>query len=225
MKASTYFLKNCLWASTLTVKKNFFYLDNERIDRDSLGLRIMEWITKKTNRYDEDVRTKRNRKDLIDEIFDTLTKQQTPPPPKIKRKQDLIEEEIRKIFPDLNWISDRPFGKSRHRPDLLLDLPSHYLIIEIDEMGHRDYTEKAEIRRNRLLREQAKGKPIYMIRFNPDEFYEETKGSRRQLTFPACIVNGEFTDEWNERFPQLIEEIEIGMECPNVDFEEIFLYI
>ena len=49
-----------------------------------------------------------------------------------KTKENCVVDKIRDAFPDLSWIADKKVqdGCSKRRPDLLLDLGSHVLIIE-----------------------------------------------------------------------------------------------
>ena len=52
-----------------------------------------------------------------------------------KTKEKEVVDRIKEIFPEFTWVHDKRVedGCSKRRPDLLLDLGSHIIIIEIDE--------------------------------------------------------------------------------------------
>lgn len=52
-----------------------------------------------------------------------------------KPKEIAVADSITEMFPDFTWILDKRVkdGCSRRRPDLLLDMATHLIIIEIDE--------------------------------------------------------------------------------------------
>ena len=45
---------------------------------------------------------------------------------------------VKQFFPDVSWIADKKVqhGCSKRRPNLLLDLGTHVIIIEVDENKH-----------------------------------------------------------------------------------------
>ena len=51
---------------------------------------------------------------------------------------------IKETFPDYNWIFDKVIknGISKRRPDVLLELSTHYIIVEIDEEKKPDSYEE-----------------------------------------------------------------------------------
>ena len=72
----------------------------------------------------------------------------------------------------LTWVHDKPVdgGCSKRRPDLLLDMGTHIIIIEIDENQHSDYNTTCELVRNNNLWQDVHFRPIVFIRFNPDKY-------------------------------------------------------
>jgi hypothetical protein len=58
-----------------------------------------------------------------------------------KTKEKYIVDTILKIFPNFTWVWDKKIqdGCSKRRPDLLLDMGFHIIIVEIDENAHIDY--------------------------------------------------------------------------------------
>jgi EsV-1-7 cysteine-rich motif len=66
-----------------------------------------------------------------------------------KTKEKVVVDRIKSHFPDFVWRHDKVVecGVSRRRPDLLLDVGSHVLIIEIDEDSHESYDCSCENKR------------------------------------------------------------------------------
>ncbi len=59
-------------------------------------------------------------------------------------------------------------GCSQKRPDVFFDLPSHCVIVEIDENQHRAYEESCECARLCEIVSGIGGRSVIVIRFNPD---------------------------------------------------------
>lgn len=89
-----------------------------------------------------------------------------------KTKESEVVNRIKDAFPDFTWIADKCVqgGCSRRRPDLLVDLESHIIIVEVDENQHSEYNCSCETERINQLSEDVKYKPIVFIRFNPDAY-------------------------------------------------------
>lgn len=60
-----------------------------------------------------------------------------------------------------------PCAPTRRRPDFTYVLPTHIVILEVDEYAHKFYNRECECVRILELSEQARGLPISVIRFNP----------------------------------------------------------
>lgn len=65
-------------------------------------------------------------------------------------------------------------GGSKRRPDMLINLFTHSIIIEIDERQHRSYTD--DIRTTDLISDV--GRRLVVIRFNPDSYRSAGKKYR-----------------------------------------------
>ena len=89
-----------------------------------------------------------------------------------KTKENEVVNQIMTEFPDFTWVADKKVldGCSLRRPDLLLDLGSHIIIIEIDENKHTDYDCICENKRIMELSQDLQHRPIIFIRFNPDDY-------------------------------------------------------
>lgn len=91
-------------------------------------------------------------------------------------KERFIVNYLRDNHPEYTWKYNKFLNSCvKYRPDLLLDLGTHVVIIEIDEHQHntRLYKECDLKRSLDILAELAR--PLIMLRINPDEFKEGNK--------------------------------------------------
>lgn len=100
-----------------------------------------------------------------------------------KTKERAVADHIRKKFPEYTIHLDKRVqdGCSKRRPDILIDFGEHVLIIEIDENQHQSYDCLCENKRLMELFRDIGSRPIIMIRFNPDQYYNH-KGK----SVPSC---------------------------------------
>ena len=89
--------------------------------------------------------------------------------------------------------SIRACGDRSFRPDFLLKLDTHILMIECDEEYHRSYEVLCEISRLVSLGMSGEGIPVIVIRFNPDDF--KIKGVKQNVPM-------------KERYEKFIETVE-----------------
>jgi hypothetical protein len=135
-----------------------------------------------------------------------------------KTKEKTVTDEIIKVFSDFTWVSDKKIkdGCSKRRPDLLLDLGTHIIIIEIDENKHSSYDCTCENKRLMELSQDVGHRNIIFIRFNPDG-YKTTDGTtikscwRTSPTGLMSIVNTK-KDEWENRLQSLVEQIKYWLD-------------
>ena len=59
-------------------------------------------------------------------------------------------------------------GCSKKRPDIYFDLPTHCIIVEIDEHQHHSYEDSCECARINEIVNGIGGRPVIIIRYNPD---------------------------------------------------------
>ena len=131
-----------------------------------------------------------------------------------KTKEKCVVDSITSQFTDFDWKADKKIqdGCSKRRPDLLLDLGSHIIIVEVDENKHSGYDCSCENKRLMELSQDTGHRPIVFIRFNPDA-YTDIKGNkisscwipnkRGVLTIPMHKKN-----EWDNRLQCLKEHID-----------------
>jgi len=60
----------------------------------------------------------------------------TFPDEKVSRNYKTVIDAIKEKYPTLTFIEN---GCSKRRPDLLIDMGSHIIIVEVDENKHSDY--------------------------------------------------------------------------------------
>ena len=131
-----------------------------------------------------------------------------------KTKEKMVVDEMLKTFPNFTWHIDKKVqdGCSRRRPDLLLDMGTHIIIVEIDENQHANYDSMCENRRIMEISQDLEHRPIVFIRFNPDDYVDEnnTKIYSCFCVNKTGIVQIEKTkqNEWNARMHSLKKQIE-----------------
>jgi hypothetical protein len=134
-----------------------------------------------------------------------------------KTKEKNVSDNILKKFNDFTWICDKKVqeGCSKRRPDLLLDLATHIIIVEVDENQHNSYDSSCENKRLMELSQDLQHRPIVFIRFNPDEYKIDKK------TFETCwgtnksglmIIKKKYEKQWMERLETLYQHIQYWIE-------------
>ena len=137
----------------------------------------------------------------------------------IRKKELTVVDYIQKNT-TLPWICNRKIklGTCHRRPDMSLELETHYIILEIDEYQHREYgyKNKDNIRNTELA--QDIGRPIIFIRFNPDDYVTDTKKVtscwRHDKNRVMKLVESK-RKEWIERLSILMTEIEYWVDPMN----------
>ena len=134
---------------------------------------------------------------------------------RIKIKENEVKKFIQKEFADLSFIFDEHIKGDglciNKRPDILLNLNKHSIIIEIDENQHKGYNIDCDISRTNKIQE-ALNRPIIIIRFNPDDYINE---NNKKITSPFIInkklglttIPKNKEEEWNNRLLKLKETI------------------
>ncbi len=131
-----------------------------------------------------------------------------------KTKEKEVASAITQRYPDATWILDKKIqdGCSARRPDVLLDLGYHVLMVEVDENRHNNYDCSCENKRLMLLAEDLGHRSMVVIRFNPDS-YETIDGERvpscwKQTKQGVIHIPKEEENNWINRINVLIETIQ-----------------
>ena len=144
-----------------------------------------------------------------------------------KTKEKEVVDCVMQHYPQFTWVADRRVqdGCSRRRPDLLLDMGSHILIVEIDENKHSGYDCSCENKRLMEISQDLQHRPIVFIRFNPDS-YKTQDGvlvkscwKLNKTGVMSIIVNKHC--EWNARLETLNQQIQYWIDNPPEKIVEI----
>jgi len=131
-----------------------------------------------------------------------------------KTKEKDVVDRVKEAFPDFTWVHDKKVqdGCSKKRPDLLLDLGTHIVIVEIDENKHSDYDCSCENVRLMELSQDVHHRPIVFIRFNPDKYIDEegntVKSCWRMNKNGVLTIAKTKQEEWKKRIDILKDTIQ-----------------
>jgi len=131
---------------------------------------------------------------------------------KIKEKN--VVNNIIQTYPELNGITDKIIkgGSSKRRPDLLFDIITHIIIVEVDENKHTCYNEVDEYERMKDISKDLQNRPIVFIRFNPDDYI-----NKDGILVKSCwtldekyimSISEDKQKEWEERIESLKQQIQ-----------------
>ena len=149
-----------------------------------------------------------------------------------KTKEKSVVDYVMSHFGNFTWISDKRVsdGCSRRRPDLLLDMGSHILIVEVDENQHTDYECSCENKRLMEISRDIGHRPLIFIRFNPDG-YIDNKDTKIKTCWVPNKQNGILRvppnrqKDWNNRLVVLHQQIQYWIEnIPEKTVEIIQLF-
>jgi Holliday junction resolvase len=127
-----------------------------------------------------------------------------------KTKERSVSDFVRSSYPDLTIAFDQRIadGCSRRRPDIFVDMGAYVLVVEVDENQHEAYICSCENRRIMELFQDAGNRPLVMVRFNPDQYFNQ-----KNKSVPSCwghtkdkglsIVKPGKTAEWAQRLATL----------------------
>jgi hypothetical protein len=133
-----------------------------------------------------------------------------------KTKELAVADYVKSTFEKFTWVNDKKVqdGCSRYRPDLLLDMATHIIIIEVDENKHTNYDCSCENKRLMSLSKDLQHRPIILIRFNPDSYKNEKgrliKSCWKPNRFGILKISKQ--TEWEERLNSLKNQIEYWIE-------------
>ena len=144
-----------------------------------------------------------------------------------KTKENDVVTRVKEVFPDFSWIADKIIkdGCSKRRPDLLLDMATHVIIIEVDENKHSNYESSCENKRLMELSQDLGHRPIVFIRFNPDA-YTNADGVKitscwRLNKLGVMSIMQTKQKEWTERILKLTDTIDYWIKNVNEKTIEI----
>ena len=148
-----------------------------------------------------------------------------------KTKEKDVVDRIKESFPDFTWLADKKVfdGCSRRRPDLLLDMGSHIIIVEVDENKHTHYDCSCENKRLMELSQDLQHRPIIFIRFNPDSYInsegKSIKSCWKLNKLGVITISKSKQTEWEERIDKLKQQIKYWVDNPTdktIEIIELF---
>lgn len=149
----------------------------------------------------------------------------TYPDAKVLRRHQLKEHFLRDALKErypvrsLSMRFDKPIdnGCSMRRPDVLLDLLTHCIIIECDEHQHGSYL--CETKRSMQIFMDLGDRPLVVIRFNPDSY--KINGNKVDGCFKNNINGGYKRNlkEWRSRLDKLFSIIDYYIDPEHINKE------
>ena len=141
-------------------------------------------------------------------------------------KEKTIVKFILNNFPNYSWITNKIIegGCSKRRPDMLLDLGSHIIIIEIDENQHILYDSNCENKRLEEISKDLYSRPIIILRFNPDEYNDKNgkKINSPWIYYKTKInIDKKKEEEWKNRLNELKNRVEYFINIKDYTNEKI----
>ena len=144
-----------------------------------------------------------------------------------KTKEKDVADRITQTFTDFTWVADKKIqdGCSLRRPDLLLDMGSHIIIVEIDENKHTDYDCSCENKRLMQISQDLQHRPIVFIRFNPDSYTNDegvlVKSCWKLNKMGIMTIVKTKQTEWEQRIETLKQQIQYWIDNPTSKTIEI----
>ena len=144
-----------------------------------------------------------------------------------KTKEKDVVDRITKTFTNFTWVADKKVqdGCSSRRPDLLLDMGSHIINVEIDENKHTGYDCSCEHKRLMELSLDLQHRPIVFIRFNPDGYTNQdgilVKSCWKLNKLGVMQIIKTKQKEWEERIETLKQQIQYWIDNPSEKTIEI----
>jgi hypothetical protein len=93
-----------------------------------------------------------------------------PTSKRFKTREMAVRDFLRKTWPDCDITHDKRVECHACRPDFVLDLGSHTVVVEIDENQHKSYDTSCDNKRLMSIFQGLGSRPMVMIRFNPDSY-------------------------------------------------------
>ena len=136
-----------------------------------------------------------------------------PIPKNYRTKEFEVSKHVKDRFVDYDFTENKKItgGCSAKRPDLMVDLLTHVIIIEVDENGHRSYDCSCENKRTMEISQDIGHRPIVFIRFNPDS-YVDIDGIKVKSCWKTSDKTGKLQisnkKDWKKRIDLLLETID-----------------
>ena len=96
-------------------------------------------------------------------------------PKNFRTKEKVWTDFINDNFNEYDWEFNKTieYGCSKYRPDAILDMGSHIILLEHDENQHNSIGYSCENLRVMAIMRDCGYRPLVVIRFNPDEYIDK----------------------------------------------------
>jgi hypothetical protein len=129
---------------------------------------------------------------------------------KIKNKKEwAIVRYLRKVIDTkFEYNSSKMLqGCSKKRPDIYFELPTHCIILEIDENQHNSYEDICECARINEIVNGIGGRPVIIIRYNPDIIKNNGNIVNIQQSYKIDLLVKIIKDELIKNYDKFIVKI------------------
>ncbi len=149
-----------------------------------------------------------------------------------RTKENTVATLLEEKFPNVTWKCNKTVenGCSRRRPDLLLDMGSHIVIVEVDEHSHVAHDPTCEEKHLGEIWGDVYHRKIVFVRFNTYE-YKDDDGSNVPSPWGVnghgvLTVMPNWKAAWEVRLDDLRLTVEHYIESSNIkeEFELVHLY-
>lgn len=122
----------------------------------------------------------------------------------IQTKERHFTIKVKELFPQTVLDKAIAGGCSKRRPDCLIDVESHSIIVEVDENQHQGYEDSCENKRIMEIFKDLGNRPLVVIRINPDRYQLDG------VDMGSCFdkKNALKPKQFEERFHRLVQEVE-----------------
>lgn len=120
---------------------------------------------------------------------------------KYKTKERAVKDFLIEKWPESLITHDKAVECFRFRPDFVIELGTHTIVIEVDEFQHQTYETSCENKRLMSVFQGLGSRPMVMIRFNPDS-YTNSEGKRVKGCWHGSGLVLQQT-EWHKRLAKL----------------------
>lgn len=148
-----------------------------------------------------------------------------------KTKEKTVSDFLKTSFPNITMSFDKRIenGCSKRRPDCYIDMGLYTIVVEIDENQHQSYDCSCTNRRMMELFQDSGNRPLYLIRFNPDDYLDCEKNNITSCWGTTkkgiCVVKKKKREEWEFRLGYLKECLTSCIEKqPTKEVEVIHLF-
>ena len=123
-----------------------------------------------------------------------------------KTKERAIKDFLVSKWPESIITHDKAVDCFKFRPDFVIELGSHTIVVEVDEFQHERYDTSCENKRLMSIFQGLGSRPMVMIRFNPDAYVDDNGKKVKGCWQGSGLVKK--GAEWDRRLKELERTVE-----------------